>query len=51
MDFVGSIHKVSAHLLNKEKQQRMEFWYVDMIAKKFTFIDELRDLYAKKYLK
>lgn len=48
--FVGSIHKVSAHLLNKETNNGWSFWYVDD-NKKLISIDELRELYAKKYLK
>jgi len=47
--FVGSIHKVSANLLNKETNNGWSFWYVDN-NKKLTSIDELRDLYAKKYM-
>jgi len=48
--FVGSIHKVSAQLLNKESNNGWTFWYVKQKGK-LVAIDDLREEFAKKYLK
>lgn len=48
--FVGSIHKVSAQLLNKESNNGWTFWYVKH-NRKLVSIDDLREEFAKKYLK
>lgn len=46
---VGSIHKVSASLLNKESYNGWNFWYIKK-NNKFISIDELRHDYEKKFL-
>lgn len=48
--FVGSIHKVSAQLLDKESNNGWTFWYVKHNGK-LVSIDDLREEFAKKYLK
>lgn len=48
--FVGSIHKVSAQLLGKESNNGWTFWYVKQKGK-LVLIDDLREQFAKKYLK
>jgi len=48
--FVGSIHKVSAQLLNKESNNGWTFWYVKQKSKLIS-IDDLRNEFAEKYLK
>jgi site-specific DNA-methyltransferase (adenine-specific)/modification methylase len=48
-NIAGSIHKVSASILNKESNNGWEYWYV-VQAKKLICINELRQDYIKKYL-
>jgi site-specific DNA-methyltransferase (adenine-specific)/modification methylase len=48
--FVGSIHKVSAQLLGKESNNGWTFWYLKQKGK-LVLIDDLREQFAKKYLK
>ena len=48
--FVGSIHKVSAQLLVKESNNGWTFWHVKKYGK-LVSIDDLREEFAKKYLK
>lgn len=47
---VGSIHKVSAQLLEKDNNNGWTFWYVER-NNTLVCIDELRMEYAGKYLK
>ena len=49
-NFVGSIHKVSALLLGKETNNGWTFWYVKQKGK-LVLIDDLREEFAKKYMK
>lgn len=49
-DTVGSIHKVSAKILNKTNNNGWSYWYV-LRENKLLSIDELRYEYEKKYLK
>lgn len=49
-NFVGSIHKVSAQLLGKESNNGWTFWYVKQKGK-LVLIDDLREAFAKKYMK
>lgn len=44
----GSIHKLSAFILNKEKNNGWTFWYVKR-NNKLILIDDLRTDYEKKY--
>jgi len=44
---VGSIHKISAKILNKSSNNGWKYWYVKR-DKKLILIDELRDLYLKE---
>lgn len=46
----GSIHKISAKILNREKNNGWSFWYV-LRNNKLISIDELRLEYAEKFLK
>lgn len=46
---VGSIHKVSATVLNKEANNGWAFWYVKREGR-LTSIDELRHAYEAKYM-
>jgi site-specific DNA-methyltransferase (adenine-specific)/modification methylase len=46
---VGSIHKVSAHLLGQEAHNGWEFWYVEGIGGEIISIDELREKYRLEY--
>jgi len=48
--FVGSIHKVSAKILNRSNNNGWSFWYV-MRDNKLVSIDTLRYEYEKKYIK
>ncbi|OLS27464.1 MAG: Modification methylase DpnIIB [Candidatus Heimdallarchaeota archaeon LC_2] len=48
-DFVGSIHKLSAFLLNKSRHNGWDFWYV-IKNKEFISIETLRIKYRKEYL-
>jgi site-specific DNA-methyltransferase (adenine-specific)/modification methylase len=48
--FAGSIHKVSAQLLGKESNNGWTFWYVKQKGKLIS-IDDLREQFAKKYMK
>ncbi|HSU49546.1 MAG TPA: site-specific DNA-methyltransferase [Segetibacter sp.] len=48
-DLVGSIHKVSAAILNKENNNGWSFWYVRR-GEGLISIDDLRDEYEQKYL-
>lgn len=45
-DITGSIHKVSAHIFNKESNNGWTFWYVKR-NNKMVSIDELREEYFK----
>lgn len=45
----GSIHKVSATLLNKLSNNGWKFWYIEKETE-FISIDELRSSYINKYL-
>lgn len=47
---VGSIHKISAKILNKENNNGWPFWYVNR-EDRFVSIDELRDQYERKFQK
>ena len=49
-EIVGSIHKVSAKLSNKESSNGWTFWYVKRKGK-LILIDDLREEFAKQYLK
>jgi site-specific DNA-methyltransferase (adenine-specific)/modification methylase len=49
-EIVGSIHKVSAKLSNKESSNGWTFWYVKRKGK-LIVIDDLREEFAKQYLK
>ena len=46
----GSIHKVSATLLNKPSNNGWDFWFV-IRGNKLKSIDELRNEYIEKYIK
>ena len=46
---VGSIHSLSAKMLNKESNNGWVFWYVER-GKNFICIDELRNEYREKFL-
>jgi len=46
---VGSIHKISALLLNKPSNNGWKFWFVER-DNKLVSIDELRQQYIKKFL-
>jgi DNA modification methylase len=48
-DLVGSIHKVSAKILNKSSNNGWTFWYVKR-GENLVSIDELREEYRKKFL-
>jgi len=48
--FVGSIHKVSAKILNRSNNNGWSFWYV-MRDNKLVSIDTLRYEYEQKYIK
>jgi len=48
-DISGSIHSVSAKLLNKISNNGWTFWFVER-DNNLKSIDELRDEYAKKYI-
>ncbi|NKQ39636.1 MAG: site-specific DNA-methyltransferase, partial [Methanosarcinales archaeon] len=45
----GSIHKISATILEKTANNGWTFWYVSQNGK-LVLIDELRNRYIKKYL-
>ncbi len=45
----GSIHRISAEILNKSNNNGWDFWYV-LRNGKLILIDELRDKYNEKYL-
>jgi DNA modification methylase len=47
---VGSIHKVSATILGKESNNGWTYWYVKQKGK-LILIDDLREQFAKKFLK
>ena len=47
--FVGSIHKVSAKILDKKSHNGWKYWYIER-DNKLILIDELRSQYIKKYL-
>ncbi len=47
--FVGSIHKVSANILNKKSHNGWKYWYIKR-EDKLILIDELRNQYIQKYL-
>jgi DNA modification methylase/uncharacterized membrane protein (UPF0136 family) len=47
-DVVGSIHKVSSKLLNKDSNNGWTFWYVER-SNDLICIDELRDAYGRKF--
>jgi DNA modification methylase len=49
-DTIGSIHKVSAAILNKENNNGWSFWYVKR-GEQLISIDELRHEYEEKFLK
>jgi len=49
-DGEGSIHKVSAKILDKNANNGWTFWYAER-DKKLISINELREEYVKKYLK
>jgi len=44
---IGSIHKISAKILNKTSNNGWKYWYVKR-DNKLVLIDELRDLYLKE---
>jgi len=46
---IGSIHKISAKILGRERNNGWTFWYVKRNDKLIS-IDELREEYARKYL-
>lgn len=46
---VGSIHKISAKILNKSSNNGWTFWYVER-DNNLKSINELRNEYAKKYI-
>ncbi|TVR70481.1 MAG: site-specific DNA-methyltransferase [Marinilabiliales bacterium] len=46
----GSIHKVSAELLNREKNNGWNYWYVERNGE-LVIIDKLRDEYARQFIK
>ncbi|MGB9663925.1 MAG: site-specific DNA-methyltransferase [Ignavibacteria bacterium] len=48
-DEIGSIHKISARILNREKNNGWTFWFVKRDGKLIS-IDELREEYAKKFM-
>jgi site-specific DNA-methyltransferase (adenine-specific)/modification methylase len=48
-DEVGSIHKISARILKREKNNGWTFWFVKRNDQLIS-IDELREEYAKKFL-
>lgn len=48
-DFCGSIHKVSANLLDKVSNNGWKFWYVEK-ENNLICIDDLRQEYIKKWL-
>lgn len=48
-DMVGSIHKVSAKIANKESSNGWGFWFVERNGK-MELIDEIRNKYIKKFL-
>jgi len=47
---VGSIHKISAEILNKASNNGWTFWYTKNKGDNFILIDEIRDKYIKQYL-
>jgi site-specific DNA-methyltransferase (adenine-specific)/modification methylase len=47
---VGSIHKISASILNKQSNNGWKYWYVKR-DNKMVLIDELREEYISKYIK
>ena len=47
--FVGSIHKVSANILNKKSHNGWKYWHIKR-EDKLILIDELRSQYIEKYL-
>lgn len=49
-EIIGSIHKVSAAILNKENNNGWSFWYVKR-GEELISIDELRHEYEQKFLK
>ncbi|MEJ5306401.1 MAG: site-specific DNA-methyltransferase [Ignavibacteria bacterium] len=48
-DEAGSIHKISAKILNRERNNGWTFWFVKRNGK-LVSIDNLREEYAKKFL-
>lgn len=46
---VGSIHKVSAKLINKESSNGWTFWYLERNGK-MILLDELRKLYLRDFI-
>lgn len=49
-DKVGSIHSLSAYLLNKKTNNGWDYWYLNY-ANKFISLNILRDIYRKNILK
>lgn len=49
LDVIGSIHKVSAKILNKENHNGWSYWYVKRSGDLYS-IDILRHEYEKKYV-
>ncbi len=49
-DIVGSIHKVSAGILNKVSNNGWTYWYIKDKKNNLILIDKIRDEYIKKYL-
>ena len=45
----GSIHKVSAEILNKSSNNGWLYWYIDD-GRQLKVIDSLRDQYIKKFI-
>jgi site-specific DNA-methyltransferase (adenine-specific)/modification methylase len=50
-EITGSIHKVSAQLLNKAANNGWDFWYVERLDGELTSIDDLRKEYISEFLK
>ena len=49
-DKVGSIHKISAEILNRVSNNGWTYWYIKDKKGNLILIDDIRDEYIKKYL-